>query len=66
MIKNNEPVIIERVANGFQVRPLSGNNDAVCVDDIHVFQQLGLYETDTSKLFGWLDSHFPPNPEPKS
>ena len=59
----DEPLIIERTANGYQVRPLSGNN-VVCVSDIMVFQIMGYVVSPgdgvktKDTLLGFIVDHF--------
>lgn len=58
------PVVVERVTNGYQLRPLYGEGTVVCVRDILVFQDKGFvsperdYQAIESTLLGWLDQHF--------
>jgi hypothetical protein len=64
MIDKNGPVVIERVGNGYQVRPMCDRNSAVCLSDVMVFQDKGLAssmrdnQAAESTLLGWLDAHF--------
>lgn len=64
MTTKDTPLIIERVANGYQVRPLGGNHEMVCMQDIMVFQDKGFvsstrdYQPLEATLLGWLDQHF--------
>lgn len=64
MSTKDTPLIVERVANGYQVRPMFGPGDAVCVRDILVFQDKGYVSASKqgqrteATLFGWLDTHF--------
>ena len=57
-------VIVERVGNGYQVRPLSRFGEVVCACDILVFQDKGFvssardYQPPEDTLLGWLDQHF--------
>jgi hypothetical protein len=64
MADKDTAVIVERVGNGYQVRPMHGGSDMVCVRDILVFQDKGYVSaardgqrTDAT-LLGWLDTHF--------
>lgn len=64
MESKDTPVIVERVGNGYQVRPMFEPGNSVCVRDIMVFQDKGIaspardYQSAESTLFGWLDQHF--------
>ncbi len=64
MDSKDTPVIVERVGNGYQVRPMSGDGGMVCVRDILVFQDKGFvssardYQPTEATLLGWLDQHF--------
>lgn len=64
-MKKDEPLVIERVANGYQVKPISGEGMFVCVSEIMVFQLMGyasgpgeggIRTEDT--LLGFLANHF--------
>lgn len=63
-MNKNTPLVIERCGNGFQVRPMFGNGEALCMDDVMVFQDKGYvssardYQKIEDTLFGWLDQHF--------
>lgn len=67
MIENRLPLIIEKTANGYQVRPIPMGRDMVAVSDIHVFQELGasIPTRDSQKkgetLLDWLETHFGEN-----
>jgi hypothetical protein len=59
MIDKNGPVVIERVGNGYQVRPMCDRNSMVAMSDLMVFQDKGHASQPTeSTLLGWLDAHF--------
>ena len=64
MDSKDTPVIVERVGNGYQVRPLSGYGEMVCARGILVFQDKGFvssardYQPTEATLLGWLDQHF--------
>lgn len=64
MSNKDTAVIVERVGNGYQVRPMYGNGEMVCVSDILVFQEKGFvstardYQPVEATLLGWLDQHF--------
>lgn len=64
MSPKDAPLIVERVANGYQVRPMFGFGEAVCVREIMVFQDKGHVsaakdgQCTEKTLFGWLDTHF--------
>ncbi len=56
-------IIIERTANGYQVRPFDGNN-MVCIKDIMVFQEMGFAVASgacrhkSEDLLGFIEAHF--------
>jgi len=60
-IENNSTIIVERTANGYQVR---SNNDLVCLKDVYVFQDKGYASASRDNqnsfdtLLGWIDQHF--------
>ena len=62
------PLIVERVANGYQVRP-PGSGNAI---EIMVFQDKGFVSASRdgqrteATLFGWLDTHFTEAEPPKT
>ena len=64
MIEKDDAVIVERVGNGYQVRPISRPSDMICIRDVMVFQDKGIvvavrdYQDTADTLFGWLDAHF--------
>lgn len=64
MIDKDMPVVVERVANGYQLRPLYGRDEVVCVSNIFVFQEKGCVSPERDRqaventLLGWLDQHF--------
>lgn len=68
MLENNYPIIIEKTANGYQVRPITGPHDIVCISDIHVFQELGIaastrdYQKPGETLLDWIQTHFKDKP----
>lgn len=49
--KKDAPVIIERVANGYMVRPDHSPGYAIGMSEIYVFQNF-------EGLEKWLDNHF--------
>ena len=57
-------VIVERVGNGYQVRPLYGPEGVVTLREILVFQEKGRVSSAhyhlelEANLLGWLDKHF--------
>lgn len=57
-------VIVERVGNGYQVRPLYGPEGVVTLREILVFQEKGFVSSARdhmaleANLLGWLDKHF--------
>jgi hypothetical protein len=61
-MKTDEPIVIERTANGYQVRSHGG--DLICVADIMVFQDIGYASAtrDNQKtedtLLGFIAAHF--------
>ena len=60
-MNKDDPVLIERTANGYIVRPMTQPHMAVCILDTRVFQTKGWVSSDgkaDATLFGWLDSHF--------
>ena len=63
-IRKDTPVIVERVGNGYQIRPLTGRGEAMSVLEIMVFQDKGFvssardYQPVEATLLGWLDQHF--------
>ena len=63
-MEKDEPLVIERTANGYQVRPMCGRGDMVCVRDIMIFQDMGYasatrdYQKTEDTLLGFLASHF--------
>lgn len=63
-MNKDEALVIERVANGYQVRAMTRVSDIVCIDDIMVFQILGYasgpgegVKTEDT-LLGFLAGHF--------
>lgn len=71
MIAPNTGIIIERVGNGFVVRPWGGPGSFISLDETLVFNDLGYasqardYGGNTS-LTVFITSHFSePTPEPK-
>jgi len=64
MINKNDAVIVQRVGNGYEVRPMNGGKEYICIKDIMVFQDKGIatpardYQDSSATLFGWLDQHF--------
>jgi hypothetical protein len=64
MIDKNGPVVIERVGNGYQVRPMCDRNSMVSMADVMVFQDKGFVSSardgqrEEATLLGWLDAHF--------
>lgn len=63
-MQKDEPLVIERVANGYQVRPMSGQAMCVCISDIMVFQLMGYasgpgegVKTEDT-LLGFIEDHF--------
>lgn len=63
-MQKDDALVIERVANGYTVRPLAGRGDVVCVTDIMVFQMMGYasgpgeYIKTEDTLLGFLAQHF--------
>lgn len=63
-MNKNSSVVIERVANGYQVRPLYGAGDCFCLLDLMVFQDMGFasaardYQSTEDTLLGFIESHF--------
>lgn len=63
-MNTDTPVIIERVGNGYQVRPMYGAGDSVCLTDVLVFQDMGYagaardHQKITDTLLGWIEAHF--------
>ena len=53
MDSKDTPVIVERVGNGYQVRPLSGYGEMVCARGILVFQDKG-FVSKASDGMKWL------------
>lgn len=64
MNRKDTSVIVERVANGYQVRPINNIDNAISVHDVLVFQDKGFvssardYQPIEATLLGWLDQHF--------
>ncbi len=63
-MNKDEPLVIERTANGYQVRPMCGSVEFVCIADIMVFQLMGYasgpgegVKTEDT-LLGFLAEHF--------
>lgn len=63
-MNKDDPLVIERVANGYQVRPMSGKEMCMFVEDIMVFQIMG-YASVTGEgvktedtLLGFIADHF--------
>lgn len=56
-----DPIIIERTANGWLVRPYGGIHNVTCIAEVHVFlamdyDQLGV--TSEATLWGFLAKHY--------
>lgn len=63
-MRKDESIAIERTANGYQVRLLSGNGNMICISEIMVFQTMGYasgpgdgIKTDDT-LLGFIANHF--------
>ena len=60
----DEPIIIERTANGYQVRQMSGAGVMARIEDILVFQMMGYasgpgeYIRTEETLLGFIADHF--------
>lgn len=66
-MKPGDPIVIERAANGWMVRPEWPRDSVVNVSDIRVFQhidydQQGVMCSDYT-LFQFLLQHFAPSPD---
>lgn len=65
MMAKNTTLLIERVGNGFMVRPNGHPDMPWALEDMVVFQDKGLVQSTRpdqpleATLLGWLDKHFP-------
>jgi len=69
-MNQNDAIIIERVANGFYVRPyLPGQSLVPCIQSTMVFQDMGYasaardHQKTKDTLLGFIEDHFPVVPE---
>jgi hypothetical protein len=62
-MNKDDAIIIERTANGYQVRQLDHSN-MICIKDIMVFQDMGFassmrdYQDSEDTLLGFIEKHF--------
>lgn len=62
-IDKDRPIVIERVANGYQVYPFGGPNELIIVKNIFVFQDMGYAIAGENQpvektLLGYIAQHF--------
>ncbi len=60
-MNKGDAIVIERVANGWMVRPQTGPHDILCWAHCHVFQFLDYDQqgvTSALTLYGFLREHF--------